>query len=69
MSAMMSSPQGAQQWGERQHRPENLRRYQHNRSGVSPGLLVAGLAALGVGAFLAYTLGPDLVRYLKIERM
>lgn len=69
MSAMTSPSQAAQQWGERQQRPENLRRYQHSHNGVSPGLLVAGLAALGVGAFMAYYFGPDLVRYLKIERM
>ena len=69
MPAMTSPSQAAQQWGERQQWPENLRRYHANHSGISPGLLVAGLAALGLGAFLAYSLGPDLVRYLKIERM
>ncbi|HTU92200.1 MAG TPA: hypothetical protein VMF69_19110 [Gemmataceae bacterium] len=34
-----------------------------------PGLLLAGLAVLGLGAFAWYYLGPDLQRYLKIRRM
>jgi hypothetical protein len=34
-----------------------------------PGLLLAGLAALGVGVWAWYYFGPDLRRYLKIRSM
>ena len=34
-----------------------------------PGLLLAGLAAFGLGALAWYYFGPDLRRYLKISRM
>lgn len=31
--------------------------------------LIGGLAALGLGFLAAYKFGPDLVRYIKMERM
>jgi hypothetical protein len=34
-----------------------------------PGWLIAGLVAAGLGAWALYYFGPDLRRYLKIERM
>ncbi|HEY7328937.1 MAG TPA: hypothetical protein VH592_14940 [Gemmataceae bacterium] len=34
-----------------------------------PGLVLAGLVALGVGAWMIYHFGPDFVRYMKMERM
>jgi hypothetical protein len=34
-----------------------------------PGLLLAGLAALGMGIWAWYYFGPDLRRYLKIRSM
>ncbi len=34
-----------------------------------PGLLLAGLAALGVGIWAWYYFGPDVRRYLKIRSM
>jgi hypothetical protein len=34
-----------------------------------PALLLAGLVALGVGAWMIYRFGPDFVRYMKMERM
>ena len=37
--------------------------------GFPTGWAIAGLAALGLGALAWYYLGPDLKRYLKIERM
>ena len=37
--------------------------------GLSPGLMVAGLAALALGAWAIYHFGPDLQRYIKMERM
>jgi hypothetical protein len=40
-----------------------------DRGGVSPGLVLAGLAAVGLGALAWYYLGPDLVRYMKIRDM
>jgi hypothetical protein len=43
------------------HRPEV--------AGLLPGLAVAGLAALGLGALALYYFGPDLVRYMKIRNM
>jgi hypothetical protein len=33
------------------------------------GLMIAGLAVIGLGALALYYLGPDLVRYMKIKRM
>jgi hypothetical protein len=35
----------------------------------STGLLLAGLAVVSVGAWMLWQFGPDLRRYLKIERM
>lgn len=35
----------------------------------SSGLLLAGLAAVAVGALAWYYLGPDLIRYMKIRNM
>ena len=37
--------------------------------GLSPGLLLAGLAAVGLGVLAWYYLGPDLKRYMKIRNM
>ncbi len=37
--------------------------------GTSPGLLLAGVAAVALGAFAVYYFGPDLRRYLKMEAM
>ena len=37
--------------------------------GERPGLLLAGLAAVALGAFAVYYFGPDLRRYLKMEAM
>lgn len=31
--------------------------------------LIGGLAVLGLGFLAAYKFGPDLVRYIKMERM
>jgi hypothetical protein len=40
------------------------------REGVGrPGLLLAGLAAFGLGALAWYYLGPELRRYIKLTRM
>jgi hypothetical protein len=65
----MTSQTASQRWGQRQPWPQNLRRYTSDHAGVSPGLLFAGLAVLGLGALAAYHYGPDLIRYIKIERM
>jgi hypothetical protein len=35
----------------------------------STGLMLAGLVAVGVGAWMIWHFGPDLRRYLKMERM
>jgi hypothetical protein len=37
--------------------------------GLSPGWVVAGVAAVAVGAWLWYHFGGDLKRYIKMERM
>ncbi len=34
-----------------------------------PGWMIGGLVVLGVGLLAAYKFGPDLVRYIKMERM
>jgi hypothetical protein len=39
------------------------------RGGISAGWLIAGLAAVGIGAWMAWHFGPDLRRYIKMERM
>jgi hypothetical protein len=39
------------------------------RSGPGTGLLIAGLAAAGLGLLAWNYLGPDLRRYLKIRNM
>jgi hypothetical protein len=31
--------------------------------------LIGGLAAIGLGIWAAYKFGPDLARYIKMERM
>ena len=45
---------------------------QANWSGSAPismGWLLASVAAVGVGAWMVYHFGPDLVRYMKMEKM
>lgn len=37
--------------------------------GVSKGWMLAGLAAVGIGAWMVWHFGPDFVRYMKMERM
>jgi len=37
--------------------------------GVSKGWLIAGLAVVGLGAYMAWHFGPDFARYMKMERM
>lgn len=37
--------------------------------GLSPGWVVAGVAALALGAWALYHFGPDFRRYIKMERM
>jgi hypothetical protein len=50
-----------------EERPE--RRFLTREAPRNSGLLLAGLAALGLGALAWYYLGPDLRRYIKISRM
>jgi hypothetical protein len=38
-------------------------------TGLPVGLVIGGLALLGLGALAWYYLGPDLRRYIKIESM
>jgi hypothetical protein len=54
---------GGDGWGERY----GLSR--REEPGLSPGLLVAGLVAVGLGALAWHFLGPDLRRYMKIRNM
>ena len=37
--------------------------------GPSPGLLLAGLVVVGLGALAWYYIGPDVIRYQKIRNM
>ncbi len=41
----------------------------HEERGISPGLLIAGVAVIGLGWFAWNYLGPDLKRYMKIHSM
>jgi hypothetical protein len=38
-------------------------------AGRSRGMMLGGLVALGLGAWMLWHFGPDLRRYLKMERM
>jgi hypothetical protein len=54
----------------RRERDEDYELAAEERSrGGGTGWLIAGLVAVGLGALAWYYLGPDLRRYLKIERM
>jgi hypothetical protein len=44
-------------------------RWEHRSRRSGSGLLLAGLAVVGLGALAWYYLGPDLRRYLKIRNM
>lgn len=37
--------------------------------GISSGWLLGGLAVLGIGVWMAWHFGPDVARYIKMERM
>lgn len=41
----------------------------HEERGISPGLLIAGAAVIGLGWLAWNYLGPDLRRYMKIHSM
>jgi hypothetical protein len=43
--------------------------YPSSSSGISPGLVIGGLVVLGLAAWAMQSLGPDLVRYMKIRSM
>jgi hypothetical protein len=49
--------------------PENALERHSSSGGLGTGLLVTGLAAVALGALAWYYFGPDLRRYIKIERM
>lgn len=38
-------------------------------AGVSKGLLLGGLIGFGLGAWMVWHFGPDIVRYIKMEKM
>jgi hypothetical protein len=38
-------------------------------TGISPGWMLASLAGLGLAAWMTWHFRPDLVPYLKMERM
>jgi hypothetical protein len=61
-------PGSALRPGEEWRGPHDVERG-HRRSGPGAGLLVAGLAAVALGALAWSYLGPDLRRYLKIRNM
>ncbi len=54
---------------ERQAPSGLTRQERRTSSGLPSGLLLTGLAVLGLGALAWYFLGPDLRRYLKIHNM
>jgi hypothetical protein len=43
--------------------------YRPRETGVSAGWVLAGLAAIGIGAFLICAVAPDIRRYMKIRNM
>jgi hypothetical protein len=59
--ARLSRPAG-DEWRERYHLTDRP-------AGLSPGLLLVGVAAVGLGVLASYYLLPDLVRYMKIRDM
>ena len=42
---------------------------QGNRGGDSTGWMLAGMVGLGLAAWMVWHFGPDVARYIKIERM
>jgi hypothetical protein len=50
-------------------REQNVPARREHPSGVSRGWLVAGVAALALGYLAWRHFGPDLRRYIKMERM
>ena len=69
MSTLASGTQYRSQerddWQERY----GLARRRTESGGPSWGLMISGLAAVGLGLMAWYYFGPDLRRYIKIERM
>lgn len=53
---------------ERQAHPAPARRAEREQ-GPSTGLLLAGVAAIALGAWAVYHFGPDFRRYIKMEMM
>ncbi len=70
MSSMQTTVPGPSLRGsQRPGRPSDRGDWGSNFLGPSRGLLVGGLVVAGL-AYLAWRyIGPDLVRYIKIERM
>lgn len=63
----MTSPYPERVYSSSEERQE--RRFLQREGVRNSGWLLAGLAALGLGALAWYYLGPDLRRYIKISRM
>jgi hypothetical protein len=64
-SGTQSRTQERDDWQERY----GLTRRRPQAGGSSWGLMISGAAAVGLGLLAWYYLGPDLRRYIKIERM
>jgi uncharacterized protein DUF6893 len=69
MSRLTSKQQALLSRRRGRHEEEyDLAEREHSRGRVS-GWLIAGLVVAGLGALAFYYLGPDLRRYIKIEKM
>lgn len=44
-------------------------RMERRGGGISTGWMLAGLAGIGLATWMVYHFGPDVARYLKMERM
>jgi hypothetical protein len=69
MTAMETQMSRFSEQGGRREYPERRLTPARRHQGDNSGMLLAGLAVVGLGALAWYYLGPDLMRYIRIETM
>jgi hypothetical protein len=69
MTSLASSTQYRPQEREDLQERYGLSRRRTQGSGPSLGLMISGVAAIGLGLLAWYYFGPNLRRYIKIERL
>jgi hypothetical protein len=70
MSRLASEPRHlSQRPGDEWQGRSELAERDRGRRGGGMGLLIAGLAVIGLGALTWYYIGPDIRRYMKMRSM